>query len=612
MDFLAPTAFAFLAAIPVVIVFYLLKRKRVVRLVSSTLLWQKFLAETQASAPFQKLRHNWLLILQIILLMLVILALARPYFASRVEGGRLHVIILDASASMQSRDVSPSRFEKARADSLKYVDSLHDNDQMIVLLAGAGTEVRQSPTSSKPALRRALQATAPTDSSTRLKEALKLAETLTRDHPSAEIHLFSDGGAPDLTEFENKGLKLVYHKVGERSDNAGITSLDVRANPENAGQRAIFTSVANFSTAAKDVQLELRFGDQLLETKLVTVQPTNTAPEVFLAAQAVDGIFSVRIADEDDLATDNQASIVSLLPKPVKVILVSKGNRFLEKAVRAAGDVQLSVVNDLSTERPDADLVVLDNVPLIRWPKANVLTFRAADPAWFATGKTVETPAIVDWKATHPLLRFVSFDNVSIAESLAVKAPSWTTTLADSRDTPLILAGELDRQRIVWVGFDAMDSTWPLRISFPIFIANVVEWLNPASANAAQLLVHAGNPFRLSLTEASFTNAVVTPPDGVAKPITVDPKARELIFGDTSRQGVYSLTAGTNTIKFCVNLLDQVETDTRPRAELEFGKHTRVQATEFKKANLELWRWIAFAGLLVLMGEWWYYHKRTA
>ena len=39
-----------------------------VKLVSSTLLWQKFLSETQASAPFQKLRKNWLLILQIILL----------------------------------------------------------------------------------------------------------------------------------------------------------------------------------------------------------------------------------------------------------------------------------------------------------------------------------------------------------------------------------------------------------------------------------------------------------------------------------------------------------------------------------------------------------------
>ena len=66
MNFLAPAAFWFLASIPVLIVFYLLKRKRVARIVPSTLLWQKFQADSQASAPFQRQRHNWLLILQII------------------------------------------------------------------------------------------------------------------------------------------------------------------------------------------------------------------------------------------------------------------------------------------------------------------------------------------------------------------------------------------------------------------------------------------------------------------------------------------------------------------------------------------------------------------
>src|SRR5437660_6165935 len=115
MSFLAPTAFWFALSIPVIIVFYLLKRRRVIRVVPSTLLWQKFLAETQASAPFQKLRHNWLLVLQLLLLLLAILALARPYFAGKSTGGRLLVVILDGSASMQSTDETPSRFGKARA-----------------------------------------------------------------------------------------------------------------------------------------------------------------------------------------------------------------------------------------------------------------------------------------------------------------------------------------------------------------------------------------------------------------------------------------------------------------------------------------------------------------
>src|SRR5437868_658235 len=113
MNFLTPSAFYFAAAIPVVIVFYLLKRKRVAKLVSSTMLWEKFLTDTQANAPFQRLRHNWLLILQLLLLIAVILALSRPYFAAKKGAGILRVMILDASASMQATDESPSRFEKA-------------------------------------------------------------------------------------------------------------------------------------------------------------------------------------------------------------------------------------------------------------------------------------------------------------------------------------------------------------------------------------------------------------------------------------------------------------------------------------------------------------------
>src|SRR5436309_1263638 len=211
MSFLAPAAFAFAAAIPVVILFYLLKRKRVVRLVSSTVLWQKFLAETQASAPFQKLRKNWLLILQLLLLALAVLALSRPYFATKIKPAQLREVVLDSSASMQATDESPSRFDRARAEALKWVDTLAGSDQMVILQAGANTEVKQSATSEKSALRRALQSCVCSDGPTRLLPALRMAESLTRDQKGAEVHLFSDGAVPDLSEFENKALPLIYH-----------------------------------------------------------------------------------------------------------------------------------------------------------------------------------------------------------------------------------------------------------------------------------------------------------------------------------------------------------------------------------------------------------------
>jgi hypothetical protein len=173
-----------------------------------------------------------------------------------------------------------------------------------------------------------------------------------------------------------------------------------------------------------------------------------------------------------------------------------------------------------------------------------------------------------------------------------------------------MVAGELQLQRIVWVGFDSLESNWPLRVAFPIFIANAVEWLNPASAQNARMLVRAGDPFQLTLA-SPVTSAEVRLPDGSTRNLDVDPNNREVVFGDTGRRGTYRLTAGTNDVAFCVNLLDARETDVRPREELNLGKYEKVEANTERQANTELWRTLALLALAVLMFEWWWYHKRT-
>jgi len=613
MHFLAPLAFAFAAAIPVVILFYLLKRKREVRLVSSTVLWQKFLAETQASAPFQKLRKNWLLILQVILLILAVLALARPYFSTTAKPAHRRVVILDASASMQAVDEAPSRFEQARAEALKWVDGLKDADEMVIVLAGASTEVKQSATSEKAALRRALQGCVCSDGPTRLVPALKMAESLVRDldpRTGPEIHLFSDGAMPELSQFENKALPLIYHRVGKSANNLGITALDVRANPEDARQRAVYASVANFSPDSRQTDLELLLDDRLVETRPLSLAAGETSPQVFLAQQSRDAVFTVRLTARDDLAADNPASIASLLPKPLAVLLVSRGNRLLEKALRAVPNVELASATDLTDPAAGFDFVVLDDVTPTVWPKGNVLAIHVANTNWLEGVRRVEAPPIVDWKSAHPLLRYAGFDNVQIVQSLTAQTPTWAVSLVEAPQAPLILAGELGRQRIIWIGFDVLESNWPLRVSFPIFIANAVEWLNPAAARSGQLLGKAGDPFRLALAETA-TEAQITLPGGSVQSLPLGASASELVFGDTRKQGVYRLRLGTNETAFCVNLLDAAESNIKPRDELQLGKHTRVSATTVKRANMELWRSIAGLGLLVLLVEWWYYHRRT-
>jgi len=616
MRFLTPLAFWFALALPAVVVFYLLKRKRVTRVVPSTLLWQRFLAETQASAPMQRLRHNWLLLLQLLLLLLLVLALARPYFAGKAGLGQMQVVVLDASASMQATDETPSRFERARKDALALVDALAvgKGGQMVVLVAGANAEVRQSATSEKASLRRALEGARVTDSPTRLAEALRVAETLIRDRPDAEIHLFSDGAIPELAEFETRDLRLVYHKVGKGARNAGIVAFDVKPNPEDPAKRALFLSVANHRSESVDARIELAFDGQLIETKAVMLEATNTTPVVFIASQARDGVYTARLVAEGDLAADNQASVVSLMPQPVRVLLVSRGNRFLEKALAAAGvNVELSLAADHSSaDAGRHDVVVLDDVVPSEWPRGNVLAIHVAPTNWFeAPIGEIESPPIVNWRNTHPLLRFVSFDSVQIAKAHQVKSPAWGVSLVDAPQSPLVVAGEMGRQRVVWVGFDTLESTWPLRISFPIFLANVVDWLNPATAKAEQFLVKSGDAFRLQLA-APVTSGSVTGPDGKVQTVTLAPEASEFVWSDTGRQGIYRVQLGTNQLAFAANLLDAAESNIRPRETLDLGRFTQVKATTEKDANLEYWRWFALAGLAVMLGEWWWFHRRTA
>lgn len=615
MNFLAPLAFAFAAALPVVVLFYLLKRKRVVRLVPSTILWQRFLAESQASAPLQRLRRNWLLFLQLMLLSLVILALARPYFSGQVGQGGLQVVVLDASASMQAVDEKPSRFERARSEALRLVDALGstNTEQMAILVAGAATEVRQSRTANKAALRRALESARVTDSPTRLADALRVAESLTRGEAQAEIHLFSDGAVPDLAEFETRDLRLVFHRVGQRANNAGVVSLDVKPNPEDPTRRAVFAGIANYSETPVAGRLDLLLDGQLVESKNLLVPGTNTTPVVFVASQAEDGVFTVRLEAPDDLAVDNEAHVVSLLPQRLRVRLVSAGNRFLEKALSAAGPkVEVETVPDVPADGSRPDVTVLDDVVPSTWPEGNVLAINVQATNWFEGNiGTVEGPPIVDWRNTHPLLRFTSFDNVQIAKAQAVKAPGWGVSLVDSPQSPLVVAGELGRQRIVWVGFNTLESTWPLRISFPIFIANVVDWLNPATARAELFAIRPGDPFRLPLA-GETGQATVTGPDGSAQAVEVTAAAREFVFGATARQGVYRVTLGTNSVRFAASLLDATESNVKPRESLSIGRFKEVGATTTRRANLEHWRWFALAGLAVMMVEWWWYHRRTA
>jgi hypothetical protein len=121
--------------------------------------------------------------------------------------------------------------------------------------------------------------------------------------------------------------------------------------------------------------------------------------------------------------------------------------------------------------------------------------------------------------------------------------------------------------------------------------------------------LHAGEPFRYALAQPVAAAEVVLP-GGARETVAVTDK-REIVFGDTAKQGIYHLRAGALDVPFCVNVLDAAESNTKPRDELRFGKFNTVGATQVRQASVEMWHWIAAGALAVLMFEWWYYHRRT-
>ena len=100
MSFLSPLAFTLFALSLPLVLLYFLKVRRRERRVSSLLLWQSSLRDREAAAFFQRLQRDPLLILQILALLAMTLALARPAVTVMGHGSQKTVVVLDTSASM--------------------------------------------------------------------------------------------------------------------------------------------------------------------------------------------------------------------------------------------------------------------------------------------------------------------------------------------------------------------------------------------------------------------------------------------------------------------------------------------------------------------------------
>jgi len=156
LSFLAPPwALLGLIAIPIILL-YVLRQKRPDLPVSSTLLWSKTLADMRASTPFQKLRRNLLLLLQLLILAALVFTLMRPVVQAQASGSEAGIIVIDATASMQTHDggADESRLDRAKVEAQALVDRMRPGDRFMLIADGGGMgQVRSGFSSSKSELK---------------------------------------------------------------------------------------------------------------------------------------------------------------------------------------------------------------------------------------------------------------------------------------------------------------------------------------------------------------------------------------------------------------------------------------------------------------------------
>ena len=196
---LAPQFLGFLALVPVIILLYILKLRRTEIIIPSTFLWIKSLQDLTANAPFQRLRKNLLMFLQILAIILLALALARPFVqAVSREGGNVCVII-DRSASMQTVENGKTRLDQAKAAALDMIDTLKGDDRMMIVSFDEKANVLCELTVDKYRLRRAINGIESADTRTKIRDVMLIARSLAPDNPdlpsvvsNVELVLMSD------------------------------------------------------------------------------------------------------------------------------------------------------------------------------------------------------------------------------------------------------------------------------------------------------------------------------------------------------------------------------------------------------------------------------------
>jgi hypothetical protein len=545
--------------------------------------------------------------------------------------------------------------------------------QACILTLAARAEALTPFTASARELHDAIAAIAPSDQPADLPALLRLVDALAgassdEAAPSQRtaLYFFTDASfpAPPSPLVPPRNVDIRLERVGPAPsaspsfENLGVVSISARRDYDNPARLRVFARVLNASAAPMEAIAQLRISSAIADTRSILVpasaRPAGPSSEVVPGETSVtfelehalagDAVVSITGAPRDLLAADDAAGLVLTPAGRARVLVVTPDatppDTYLASALEAldlreqrtvsaplyeemillASAPGGAPVGGPAPDLRDWDMVIFDRVTPAALPPPSLpsLSFGAPLPIPGVSIAAVEPPSTaraVSWQRTHPLLRYVTLDQLLVAPAVRLTLPTGpafrVTPLAMSEDGPLIAtfepaapAADAPARRII-VPFDIARSNWGPDVSFPVFLSNAVDYLTLRGQAVAGRSFRTTDPIILSPAPKSSSITIEGP---VSRTIPVPSQspgapAAPVSVGQLDRAGMYTLT-GATTPALAVNLLDDTETLLRTADDLPIAGVSRDLQSSHATAPREIWHYFAAAALALLTLEW--------
>lgn len=594
--------YALLLGAPIAVLYFLRTRRRRA-VVSSLMFWDEVLREERTAALLGNLRKLLSLLVQLVMLALLGFAMARPILTGRKAARTRHILLVDVSASMRAVHGVQSRIEEAKRAVTQRVGALGPDDEMMIVAVADGPRILCSFTNDRKTLQHAARQLGPTDLPTDFKEAFRLAIDIPSTDFRKAVCVIGDGNfaAPDCVIPED--VDLHYVPIGRSVENAAITAFQARALPMSPQDYEILARVQWSGRDELRATLELSVDDELLDVRPVVIPANGARSETFSSIRVTGRRIRAHLRTDDALSLDNDA--YALLPaiEPIRVLLVSKGNPFLEAALISDDAAQVDrIAPDSYVGGSDYDVAVFD-----RWEPRGLgsgrfmlVGVRGASLA-FTAQQDIQDAVVTEWDGEHRLLRGVQLRGVRVPLLLGMRAGAAGSVVVKSADAAVIVCGKRDGGRFVLMPFDAREGDLPLRVAFPLLISNALRYLTGRAS--AQF-------FRAAKTGETWK------PQGVSASSRVrTPSGRELDAAKgavtLAECGLYkSVGVQESEALVAASLCDERESNLRVVRRLDVAGRTADRPPQGRRVRASMWQWLALAALALSGLEWFLFHRR--